>query len=103
MGKAPWKRAFEKGLERDVVIWWVEKERTFHAESGTSAKRHRVPSRPVMARQKICSFYILIGNFCNNKAKIGKLIFVFFPSVFLSRILGLLEKFLKMLTAKYFL
>lgn len=38
MGKAPWKRAFEKGLERDVVIWWVEKERTFHAESGTSAE-----------------------------------------------------------------
>lgn len=38
-GKAPWKRAFEKGLERDVVTCWVAKERTFHAESGISAKR----------------------------------------------------------------
>lgn len=31
-------KSFEKGLERDVVIWWVEKERTFHAKSGTSAE-----------------------------------------------------------------
>lgn len=84
MGKAPRKRAFEKGLERDVVIWWGENERTFHAESGTSQRvSHKVPSRPVVARQKIFSIYILISHLCSNKAEIGKLIFVFAFSLYI--------------------
>lgn len=100
MGKAPWKRAFEKGLERDVVIWWVEKERTFHAESG---KKQKVPFKPPGARWKSCNLYILTGNFYNSEAIMQTDFCIFFLKIYiflsdiLSKISGDLENSLESL------